>query len=158
MKHQPFDPRTVPGETGTDYPPPYDQAVAGRERVAVGDLFGLTQFGANATRLRPGAASAQRHWHACEDEFIVILEGEATLKTDEGETVMKAGMMAGFPAGDQNGHQLINTGKSDLYYIEIGYRSPVDRVEYPDADMLFVRDADGEHMLRKDGSPIEEKQ
>ena len=37
------------------YPPPYAAALAGRAKRALGDLFGLSQFGVNLTVLAPGA-------------------------------------------------------------------------------------------------------
>ena len=40
-----------------------------------------------------------------EDEFIYVLEGELILITDDGEQVIKAGMVVGLPAGKQDGHQ-----------------------------------------------------
>jgi hypothetical protein len=44
--------------------------------TALGDVAGLTQFGVNLTRLKPGAASSLRHWHEAEDELIYVLEGK----------------------------------------------------------------------------------
>ena len=62
--------------TTTVYPQPYDRVTVGREKTVLGNVAGLTQFGVNRTLLRPGAASALRHWHEAEDEFIYVLEGE----------------------------------------------------------------------------------
>src|SRR2546426_7783069 len=45
------------------YPEPWRAVTEGREKAALGDVVGLTQFGVNLTRLKPGAASALRHWH-----------------------------------------------------------------------------------------------
>src|SRR3712207_8691912 len=50
-----------------------------------------TLFRSNLVRLKPGAASSQRHWHENEDEFLIVLEGELVLLEDEGETVLRAG-------------------------------------------------------------------
>ena len=74
----------LPARTGTIYPPPYAAAMAGRAKRALGDQFGLSQFGVNLTVLAPGAASAERHWHEKEDEFVYMLEGEVTLSTRPG--------------------------------------------------------------------------
>ena len=63
-----------------------EKVAAGREKRVLGDLFGLTNFGVNLTRLAPGGHSALRHAHAKQDEFVYVLEGEATLITDAGET------------------------------------------------------------------------
>src|ERR687895_1528846 len=89
------------------YPGPYRSSTDGREKAALGDVAGLTQFGVNLTRLKPGAASALRHWHEQEDEFIYVLDGELVLIEDGGETTLGPGDCAGFKAGASNGHQLI---------------------------------------------------
>ena len=86
--------------TKSAYPGALSQVTDGREKTVLGDVAGLTQFGVNLTRLKPGAASAHRHWHEAEDEFVYILEGEATLIENGGETVLKAGECAGFKAND----------------------------------------------------------
>ncbi len=85
----------------------------GREKAALGNVAGLTQFGVNLTRLKPGAASALRHWHEQEDEFVYVLEGELVLIEDDGETVLRPGDCAGFKAGAPNGHQLVNKSQRD---------------------------------------------
>jgi uncharacterized cupin superfamily protein len=69
---------------GTSYPSPYDAPCAARVRHRLGDAAGLTDFGVNLLRLPPGTWSSQRHWHAAEDEFVYILEGEVVLVTDVG--------------------------------------------------------------------------
>ena len=78
----------MPTDTRTGYPPPYDRVVVGRERKRLGNAAGLDQFGVNLTTLKPGAASALRHWHEHEDEFVYVLEGELVLIEDEGETCL----------------------------------------------------------------------
>jgi uncharacterized cupin superfamily protein len=103
-----IDPTVVEARTGSAYPEQFKPVSEGREKQALGNLAGLTQFGVNLTRLKPGAASALRHWHVEEDEFIYVLEGEATLITDAGEQVLGPGMAAGFPAGKADGHHLVN--------------------------------------------------
>ena len=90
----------------------------------LGDAAGLTQFGVNLTRLKPGAASALRHWHEEEDEFVYIVEGELVLIENDGETVLKPGDCAGWKAGTPLGHQLVNRSDRDAVYIEIGTRAP----------------------------------
>src|SRR4051794_25733415 len=103
-----IDPATLPVITGTKYPPPYDEPCRTHQRTRLGEVAGLTQFGVNLLRLPPGAWSAQRHWHANEDEFIWVLSGEVVLVTDAGEETLRAGDYAGFKAGDPDGHHLQN--------------------------------------------------
>lgn len=135
------------------YPPMLAARVKGREKRPLGDLFGLTNFGVNLTRLPPGAASSLRHAHAKQDEFVYILQGNPTLHTDEGKLELSPGMCAGFKAGTGDAHSLINETLDDVVYLEIGDRTDGDEVSYPDDD-LCARFAGGAWMFsRKDGTP-----
>ena len=139
--------------TTTVYPAEFQHVVRGREKTVLGDVAGLTQFGVNLTRLKPGAASALRHWHHNEDEFVYVLEGELVLIENEGETVLRPGHAAGFKAGVPNGHQLINRSQRDALYLEIGTRAPSDRAQYPDVDLDLVRNANKTMLTHKSGEP-----
>jgi uncharacterized cupin superfamily protein len=135
------------------YPQPHRSVTDGREKAALGNVAGITQFGVNLTRLKPGAASALRHWHEQEDEFVYLLEGELVLIEDDGETVLGPGDCAGFKAGAPNGHQLVNRSQHDARYLEIGTRAATERAHYPDVDLVMERDAAGMRFLRKSGEP-----
>jgi uncharacterized cupin superfamily protein len=136
----------------TNYPPPYAARVSGREKRILGNLFGLTNFGVNLTRLEPGAASALRHAHQQQDEFVYVLQGTPTLVTDGGATLLQPGMCAGFKAGTGDAHHLVNRSDADVLYLEIGDRSAGDAVVYPDDDLKAVF-VDGQwQMTRKDGT------
>jgi uncharacterized cupin superfamily protein len=137
----------------TGYPEPFCQIVLGRSRKRLGNAAGLTQFGVNLTTLKRGAASAQRHWHAAEDEFVYMLAGEVVLCEDGGETVLRPGDAAGFKAGVANGHCLMNRSGSDAVYLEVGTRAVQERAEYPDIDLRAERDEKGMRYLHKSGEP-----
>jgi uncharacterized cupin superfamily protein len=135
----------------TNYPEPFAARVNGRLKRPLGDLFGLRNFGVNLTRLAPGAASSLHHRHSRQDELIYVLEGEATLFTDDGETTLRPGMVAGFPAGG-SAHHLENRGDRDCVILEIGDRTPDDAVSYPADDIEAVLGKDGRwYFAHKDG-------
>jgi uncharacterized cupin superfamily protein len=143
----------VPARTGTIYPQPYAAAVEGRAKRALGDLFGLSQFGVNLTVLAPGTASSERHWHETEDEFVYVLEGEVILIDEAGEHVLGPGMCAGFRAGVPNAHKLVNRSSAPVTLLEVGTRSDIDRAHYPEADMLAEKQDGRFRITRKDGTP-----
>ena len=148
-----LDPYSVAPRTGSNYPAQFAGLVAGREKRALGNALGLKNFGVNLTTLAPGAASSQRHWHARQDEFVYMLEGELVLVTDAGEQVLRPGMAAGFPAGKPDGHHLVNRSSKPATYLEVGDRTPGEEVDYPDID-LAVRQVDGaERYVHKNGEP-----
>ncbi|HMJ53902.1 MAG TPA: cupin domain-containing protein [Polyangiaceae bacterium] len=151
-----LDPATIESRTTSVYPAPYDAVARGRAKRALTQALGLTQFGVNVTELAPGAASAHRHWHSHEDEFVFVLEGEPTLVTDEGEQVLKPGQCAGFAAGVANGHQLVNRSSQIVRIIEVGTRDQRDLANYPDIDLSCAPgryDAKAK-FTKKDGSPL----
>ena len=135
LKLPAIDPRDVPALRGSSYPEPFAGRVAGRVRRRVGDALGLKNFGVNLTLIEPGAQSALRHWHARQDEFIYLLEGELVLVTEAGEQVLTQGMAAGFVAGNADGHFLVNRSDAPAVYLEVGDRLPGDAAIYPDDDL-----------------------
>jgi uncharacterized cupin superfamily protein len=153
LKLPALDPAGVPPVTGSNYPVAFKPRVAGRSKQRLGDALGLKNFGVNLTTIRPGAASALRHWHVKQDEFIYIVSGELTLVTDAGEQLLTAGMCAGFPAGAANGHHLVNRADRDAIYLEVGDRTPGDSATYPDDDIVAKAVDGGWQFTRKDGTP-----
>ena len=142
-------PRTKPSV----YPEPFASRMSGREKRALGDLFGLVNFGVNLTRLAPNAGSSLRHAHTRQDEFVYILQGRPTLHTDEGQTQLSPGMCAGFKAGTGNGHRLVNDTTEEVVYLEVGDRTAGDEGTYPDDDLKASLVEGKWQFLHKDGRP-----
>lgn len=146
-----------PRQRASNYPATILAQVAsqlqGREKRALGDHFGLGNFGVNLTRLAPGAISALLHAHLLQDEFIYVLEGRPTLHTSAGRTLMAPGMCIGFRAGSGLAHRLLNETDEAVVYLEVGDRTSGDEVVYPDHD-LQARSQEGVWIfLHKDGRP-----
>ena len=134
------------------YPAPFAASMEKRTKRQLGNAFGLQNFGVNLTVIEPGGASALRHAHKTQDEFVYVLSGRPVLVTDEGRTELAPGMCAGFRAGTGNGHQLVNPTDEPVTYLEVGDRSPGDMVTYPDDDLQAVWVDGAWRFLRKDGT------
>ncbi|MGO4389087.1 cupin domain-containing protein [Microvirga sp. 2YAF29] len=136
----------------SNYPEPFASRMNGRTKRPLGDLFGLSNFGVNLTTLAPGAVSALQHRHTLQDEFVYVVQGEAVLVTGDAETVLTAGMCAGFKAGGVS-HHLENRSDAPALYLEIGDRTKGDEATYPADDLLAVAGPNGWIFAHKDGSP-----
>jgi uncharacterized cupin superfamily protein len=148
-----IDANTLEMKRGSSYPEVYRNDVLGRSRAKLGDQFGLTQFGVNIVTLDPGSWSSHRHWHATEDEFIHVLDGEVTLIDDGGAHTLSPGMCAGFRAGNGNGHQLQNNSSKPCTYLEVGTRAEADEVTYSDIDMRALKvKGGGWRFVKKNGT------
>lgn len=156
LKAPALNPENLKPRLGSGYPAPFNEACGAREKRALGDALGLTQYGVNLVHLPPGASSAQRHWHTHEDEFVYVLEGELVLIAEDGEQTLTAGTAAGFPAGKEDGHQLANRSNAWAVYLEVGNRSDSDEVHYPDIDLFLPAAKDGSGgFTHKNGEPYE---
>lgn len=129
----------VQADTENPFPEPFKSALGIAEWRGLGDQFSLSQFGVNLEVIHPGGQSALRHWHTKSDEFVYILEGELTLVTDIGETLMFAGMCIGMKAGDPDGHHLINNTKKLAKFLVVGTRVEGDKVYYSDDDFQWLK-------------------
>ena len=136
----------------TTYPEPHGSAMGERWFQALGDAAGLTRFGVSRVRLTPGSTSSLRHWHPDEDEFAVVVAGELTLVDDAGEQVLRPGDCIGWPAGDRNGHHLLNRSDADGVFIVVGSR-PEGDCFYSDVDLVFRNDAAGGRYETREGRP-----
>jgi len=137
----------------SNYPEPFASMMAGRIKRPLGELFGLTNFGVNLTRLPPGTVTALHHRHSRADEFVYVLEGEPTLFSDAGERQLCPGMVAGFAAGG-TAHHLENRTDRDCVILEIGDRVPDDAVSYPSDNIQAAMGPDGKwRYTKKNGEP-----
>ena len=151
-----LDPASVPDRNTSSYPEPLRRKCLGQSWKKLGDACGLKNFGVNLVTLPPGVQSSLRHWHTHEDEFVYILSGVATLRSDAGEQQLTAGMCAGFPAGSEDGHCLVNRSSQPVIYLEMGDRNPADHCYYTDDDLLLLESNGKTISVHKDGTPYPE--
>lgn len=147
-----IDLASVPVKTGSIYPEPYATLMQGRSSLRLGEAGGLTQFGVNIVRLEPGALSSLRHWHLNEDEFVMVTSGECVLVQDAGETVMRVGDCAAFPAGQPDGHQFINRTDTVATFLVVGTKARTEVATYSDVDMQVHIDGGKARFTHKDGT------
>lgn len=155
LKSPAMDPESLARRTGSSYPRQFQQEVEKRTKRELGNALGLTHYGVNLVELEPGAWSAQRHWHTAEDEFVYVVSGELTVVTDGGRQRLSAGMAAGFPAGEPDGHHLVNESAQTAVYLEVGDRSDDDEVHYPDIDLVLTPGDRGRVFRHKNGRPYD---
>jgi uncharacterized cupin superfamily protein len=138
----------IPENNSTGYPEPYAGAVVGRWKRKPRPTDALDDFGVNLVRLEPGAWSSQRHVHEADDEFLVMLEGEAVLIEDEGRTLLGPGDCAAFPKGG-TAHHLVNESDTPCRFVALGANK--GGAAYPDIDLeIRARESFYRH---KDGRP-----
>ena len=140
-------------ETASGYPEPFRTRMGDAAWRALGDHFGITQFGVSYETLNAGAQSSVRHWHTLADEFVYMIEGELVLQTNDGEFLLQPGKFMGFKASDENAHHLVNRSNRPASFIVVGSRVPGDVPLYPDDDLAVFNTESGRIAVHKDGTP-----
>lgn len=124
---------------------------APRMEIRLGEAGGLTGLGVNVVTLAPGERSAKRHWHEEEDEFLLILDGEAAVVEDDGAHRLGPGDACAWPAGVANAHHVLNRSDAPVVYLVVGSQAVRDRVHYPDEGELLIHEPPEWRVLDREG-------
>ena len=76
-----------------------------------------------------------------------MLRGEPTLRTPEGEQVLKEGDVVCFPRGKKGAHQLINRTDSPIRVLMLSSMIPGEIIEYLDTGKVLAKDVEDEDIV-----------
>jgi uncharacterized cupin superfamily protein len=89
--------------------------------------------------VEPGNATWPYHAELVEEEWLIVIEGEVTLRTPDGERVLRAGDVACFPAGPSGAHAVRNHGTVPARFAMPSSVAPYgDAVVYPDSGKFRI--------------------
>jgi uncharacterized cupin superfamily protein len=123
-------------------------APAGHEFAGTGltERFGATATGLGVYELEPGSAAWPYHFELVEEEWLIVIDGELTLRTPEGESVLRTGDVACFPAGASGAHAVRNHTDAPVRYAMPSSSAPYgDACVYPDSGKVRVAGAGFSH-------------
>jgi uncharacterized cupin superfamily protein len=103
------------------------------------------KLGASVYLLRPGQKSFPYHFHHANEEMLIVLEGEVTVRMPEGEEAATRGDALSFPRGPDGAHQVINNSDEVARILMLSTMVEPDIAEYPDSGKfgLFSGSAPG---------------
>jgi uncharacterized cupin superfamily protein len=118
-------------------------------------VFGTVATGMGVYELAAGNASWPYHFETSEEEWLIVIEGELTLRTPEGETILRAGDVTCFPAGAAGAHAVRNHTEAPARFAMPSTRARFGGGSvYPDSGKLSVWGPDFHHRGRL-GDPVE---
>lgn len=124
----------------SDIPGEYTDSFGGCVTKLLGALAGSIKLYANIDIIPPGAASTRYHAHTLQEEFFLILAGQGTLVTEQGERPVMKGDFLAKPAGLANPHRFDNTGAAPLEILDVGTVEAGDVSFYPESGEYRLRD------------------
>jgi uncharacterized cupin superfamily protein len=113
----------------------------------VGERIGAELLGASMSELEPGNKLWPYHTHHANEEWVIVLRGEPTLRTHEGEQKLKEGDVVCFPRGKEGAHQIINSTDAPVRVVMLSSRIAPDIIEYLDTGKVGSRSIAGERII-----------
>ena len=105
----------------------------------VGARVGGELIGATLSEVEPGNKLWPYHTHHLNEEWVIVLRGEPTLRTPEGETTLSEGDVACFPRGQEGAHQIVNRTESPVRVLMLSSMIPGEIIEYLDTGKLLAK-------------------
>jgi uncharacterized cupin superfamily protein len=88
--------------------------------------------------LAPGESGADYHFELTREEWLIVVSGEVTLRTPDGERVLRAGDTVAFVPGEQGAHQVRNDGDAPARLAMPSTLEESLSVVYPDTGKVAV--------------------
>lgn len=100
--------------------------------------MGAKKLGFNVSTLPPGQFTCPYHFHHCEEELFLILEGKALLRQANQYREVSEGDLIFFTTGPEGAHQLYNHTETTCKILAISTMAEIEIAEYPDSKKLNV--------------------
>ena len=113
----------------------------------IGERIAAELLGASMSEVEPGNKLWPYHTHHANEEWVIVLRGEPTLRTHEGEQTLKEGDVVCFPRGKEGAHQIINNTDAPIRLVMLSSRIAPDIVEYLDTGKVGSRSVAGERII-----------
>jgi uncharacterized cupin superfamily protein len=140
---------------GDDWDEPRDREGWRIKEAFVGHHIGGALIGASMSEVEPGSKLWPYHTHHANEEWVIVLRGEPTLRTPEAEEVLKEGDVVCFPRGKDGAHQIINGTDSPIRVLMLSSIIGPDIVEYLDTGKVWATSSDGPIMFARPGPTVE---
>jgi uncharacterized cupin superfamily protein len=114
-------------------------------RARVSRQAGSERLGLSLWELPSGEAAYPYHYHLAEEELLLVLGGQPSLRTPDGWRDLQEGEVVPFLRGEQGAHQLVNRTEETVRFLAFSTNGEPDIVIRPDSGTLgaYERLSDG---------------
>jgi uncharacterized cupin superfamily protein len=115
-------------------------------RARVGRQAGSERLGASLYEVPPGNATFPYHWHSANEELLIVLSGNPSLRSPEGWRELNEGEVVAFRTGEEGAHQIANRSEEVVRFLVVSEMRAPEMSGYPDTAKVGV-------LERAPGSP-----
>jgi|SRR6188474_968064 len=119
----------------------------GAKAALVGRQLNAELIGGGLYEVEPGNKLWPYHTHHANEEWAIVLRGEPTLRTHEGEQQLRQGDVVAFPRGKEGAHQIRNDTDAPVRVLMLSTLIAPDIVEYLDTGKIGARSVAGERII-----------
>jgi len=115
------------------------------QRARLSRQAGSDRLGLSLWEVPPGEAAYPYHYHLAEEELVLVLDGQPSLRTPDGWRDLQKGEVVPFLRGEQGCHQLVNRTEETVRFLAFSTNGEPDIVIRPDSGTLgaYERLSDG---------------
>jgi uncharacterized cupin superfamily protein len=113
----------------------------------VGKKIGGELIGATLYEVEPGNRMCPYHTHHANEEWLMVVRGQPTLRMPEGEQALREGDVVCFPRGQEGAHLVSNRTESPVRVLMLSTLIAPDIVEYLDTGKVGARSVAGERIM-----------
>ena len=126
---------------------------AGMDRF--GPKIGASRIGASVYELPPGQALCPYHYES-DEEWIIVLEGNVSVRHPDGADVLEAGDAAAFPVGPAGAHKVFNASEETVRFLMLSTKEEPAYTVYPDSNKIGYWNGDrSQHVLVRMGENLD---
>lgn len=103
-----------------------------------GPLVGATKLGASLYELPPGQALCPFHYEYAEEEWLLVVEGRASVRHGDGVDELEPWDVVCFPTGPQGAHQVRNDSDETVRVLMWSEVITPAATVYPDSDKIGI--------------------
>ena len=128
----------------------YDEGPEGH-RFSVRSLareLGAERTGFGLYEVEPGQSTWPYHFELGSEEWLFVVEGELTLRTPEGERMLRAGDLVCFPEGPAGAHAVRNDSDATARFAMPSFDAQTNAAIYPDSGTFALHGPGFSHRAR----------
>jgi uncharacterized cupin superfamily protein len=115
--------------------------------ASIGRRIAAEHIGATVYEVDPGKKLWPYHHHHANEEWLIVLRGQPTLRIPEGEHELSEGDVVCFRRGPEGAHQVRNDTGAPVRILMLSTMLMPELVEYPDSGKAGARDAKGRRIF-----------
>ena len=119
-----------------DFDPATEREGFRSRRAKLGEQAGAEHLGLSVYEIEAGSAPFPLHYHLDNEELLIVVAGEPSLRTPDGERQLTEGEVVSFPVGEAGAHQVVNRTDGPVRVLILSEKNAPEIVVRPESGKI----------------------